>query len=147
MLLGLVTKTAILLIDYTNQARTRGLNIRDALLEACSLRLRPIMMTTLSTILGMSGPGEGVMDIARDYGVGLNIATIEFVRPGYTVGSENPDVQELTQLIQKVLKHGLWRQLTPLRFITPVRAVSETGREYLVFSSNNYLGLTHGICL
>ena len=53
MLLGLVTKTAILLIDYTNQARARGLSIREALLEACSLRLRPIMMTTLSTILGM----------------------------------------------------------------------------------------------
>ncbi len=53
MLLGLVTKTAILLIDYTNQARSRGLSIREALMEACSLRLRPIMMTTLSTILGM----------------------------------------------------------------------------------------------
>ena len=53
MLLGLVTKVAILLVDYTNQARERGLNIEDALREACSLRLRPIMMTTTSTILGM----------------------------------------------------------------------------------------------
>ena len=53
MLLGLVTKVAILLVDYTNQARERGLSIEDALREACSLRLRPIMMTTTSTILGM----------------------------------------------------------------------------------------------
>ena len=42
-----------MLVDYTNQARERGLSIEDALREACSLRLRPIMMTTTSTILGM----------------------------------------------------------------------------------------------
>jgi len=74
MLLGLVTKTAILLIDYTNQARARGLSIRDALLEACSLRLRPIMMTTLSTILGMLpialGIGEGA-ELRQSMGVVL----------------------------------------------------------------------------
>ena len=56
-------------------------------------------------------------------------------------------MSKLEQILQKKLQlieeHGLWRQLTPLRFITPVRAVSKTGREYLVFSSNNYLGLTH----
>lgn len=53
MLLGLVTKNAILLIDYANQARQRGVGLRPAILEACSLRLRPIFMTTLSTLLGM----------------------------------------------------------------------------------------------
>ena len=53
MLLGLVTKNAILLIDYANQARERGMALQEAVLEACSLRLRPILMTTLSTLLGM----------------------------------------------------------------------------------------------
>ena len=53
MLLGLVTKTSILLVDYANQARAAGKNVRDAILEACSLRLRPILMTSLSTVLGM----------------------------------------------------------------------------------------------
>jgi HAE1 family hydrophobic/amphiphilic exporter-1 len=48
MLLGLVTKTSILLVDYANQARAAGKNVRDAILEACSLRLRPILMTSLS---------------------------------------------------------------------------------------------------
>ena len=67
---------------------------------------RMLARAGVTTALDMSGPGEGVMDIARDYGVGLNIATIEFVRPGYTVGSENPGAEELRQLIQKVLKHG-----------------------------------------
>lgn len=53
MLLGLVTKNAILLVDYANQSRARGMEVREAVLEACSLRLRPILMTTFSTVLGM----------------------------------------------------------------------------------------------
>ena len=74
MLLGLVTKNAILLIDYANQARERGLALRLAVLEACSLRLRPIMMTTLSTLLGMVpvalGLGAGA-EIRQSMGVVL----------------------------------------------------------------------------
>ncbi|MGL5271826.1 MAG: efflux RND transporter permease subunit, partial [Selenomonadaceae bacterium] len=53
MLLGLVTKNAILLVDYANKARSKGTEIHEAVLEACFLRLRPILMTTLATILGM----------------------------------------------------------------------------------------------
>lgn len=74
MLLGLVTKNAILLIDYANQQREKGLDIRSATLEACSLRLRPILMTTLSTILGMlpiaMGIGEGA-ELRQSMGVVL----------------------------------------------------------------------------
>lgn len=66
MLLGLVTKNAILLIDYANQQREKGKNLKEAVLEACSLRLRPIMMTTLSTILGM-------MPIALGIGAGAEL--------------------------------------------------------------------------
>jgi HAE1 family hydrophobic/amphiphilic exporter-1 len=54
MLMGLVTKNAILLVDYTNQLRGRGMNKRDALLKAGPVRLRPILMTAFSTIAGMS---------------------------------------------------------------------------------------------
>lgn len=53
MLLGLASKNAILLIDYANQRREQGLTIKEAILEACSTRLRPIFMTTFSTILAM----------------------------------------------------------------------------------------------
>ncbi len=53
MLMGLVTKNAILLIDYTNQLRREGMGITDAILRAGPVRLRPILMTTLSTIAGM----------------------------------------------------------------------------------------------
>ena len=53
MLMGLVTKNAILLVDFANQARARGLSRRDALIAAGELRLRPIVMTTLAMIFGM----------------------------------------------------------------------------------------------
>ncbi len=53
MLMGLVTKNAILLVDYTNTLRARGSTRRDAILEAGPTRLRPIMMTTLAMIMGM----------------------------------------------------------------------------------------------
>ncbi len=53
MLMGLVTKNAILLIDYTNTMMARGLNRHEALLEAGPTRLRPILMTTLAMIGGM----------------------------------------------------------------------------------------------
>lgn len=53
MLMGLVTKNAILLVDYTNLLRSRGLEKTEALLAAGPVRLRPILMTTFSTIAGM----------------------------------------------------------------------------------------------
>ena len=53
MLMGLVTKNAILLVDFTNQARAEGLSRHQALLRAGTTRLRPIVMTTLAMIFGM----------------------------------------------------------------------------------------------
>jgi HAE1 family hydrophobic/amphiphilic exporter-1 len=48
-----VTKNAILLVDFANQARAEGLARREALIRAGSTRLRPIVMTTLAMIFGM----------------------------------------------------------------------------------------------
>jgi HAE1 family hydrophobic/amphiphilic exporter-1 len=63
MLMGLVVKNAILLVDFFNQARARGTPVNEALLEAGSIRLRPILMTTLAMVFGMMplalGLGEG----------------------------------------------------------------------------------------
>ncbi|HSO44234.1 MAG TPA: efflux RND transporter permease subunit, partial [Rhodoferax sp.] len=53
MLMGLVTKNAILLVDFAIRAREDGLNRHDALLMAAKVRLRPILMTTLAMIFGM----------------------------------------------------------------------------------------------
>lgn len=53
MLVGIVVNNGILLVDYTNLLRDRGLDMFDACLEAGASRLRPVLMTTLTTILGM----------------------------------------------------------------------------------------------
>lgn len=53
MMDGLVAKNGTLLIDYTNTLRERGMNLRDALIEAGRTRLRPILMTTITMIFGM----------------------------------------------------------------------------------------------
>jgi HAE1 family hydrophobic/amphiphilic exporter-1 len=53
LLMGLVTKNAILLIDFINHARAEGASRTEAILEAAKIRLRPILMTTLAMIFGM----------------------------------------------------------------------------------------------
>ncbi|HEU4799172.1 MAG TPA: efflux RND transporter permease subunit [Gemmatimonadales bacterium] len=52
LLIGLVTKNGILLVEYTNQLRERGMSTLDAVLEAGRIRLRPILMTSVATIMG-----------------------------------------------------------------------------------------------
>ncbi len=75
MLMGLVTKNAILIIDRTNARRALGHGIKESLLEAGPTRLRPIIMTTVTMILGMMplalGLGEG-----SEFRQGMAIAII-----------------------------------------------------------------------
>lgn len=52
LLMGIVKKNSILLVDFTNQRRNEGLDIQQALEDACPKRLRPILMTTFSTVAG-----------------------------------------------------------------------------------------------
>lgn len=63
MLMGIVMKNAILLVDYTNTLRGRGAKLFDAVLESGPVRLRPVLMTTVSTVFGMLpvafGRGDG----------------------------------------------------------------------------------------
>lgn len=53
MLVGIVTKNGIVLIDFINLMRERGIRLYDAVAQACRSRLRPVLMTSLTTILGM----------------------------------------------------------------------------------------------
>jgi multidrug efflux pump len=63
LLIGLVTKNSILLVEYSNQLKARGLDTVAAVIEAGRIRLRPILMTSVSTIMGaipvMIGLGAG----------------------------------------------------------------------------------------
>jgi len=53
MLVGLVSKNGILIVEFANQRKADGLSVRDAVLDAAKSRFRPILMTSLSTILGI----------------------------------------------------------------------------------------------
>ena len=66
ILIGISTKNSILIVDYANQLRAVGKNIESSVKEACDLRFRPIMMTSISTmiamvplVIGNIGPGAG----------------------------------------------------------------------------------------
>lgn len=63
MLIGLVTKNAILIVEYANQRVARGIDVLEAVVGAATIRLRPILMTTLATVFG-------VLPIALGLGAG-----------------------------------------------------------------------------
>ena len=81
-LIGLISKHGILIVEFANQLTSKGLSRRDAILEAASLRLRPILMTTFATVMGVwplviaSGPGAN-----SRFSIGLMITA------GMTVGT------------------------------------------------------------
>ncbi|MDR0411941.1 MAG: efflux RND transporter permease subunit [Treponema sp.] len=81
-LVGIVVNNGIVLVDYTNTLRARGLGVRDACIEAGRNRLRPILMTGLTTILGMIPiaffPGAGavtIQPIGKTFVGGLTISS------------------------------------------------------------------------
>ena len=60
LLVGLVAKNSILLVDLTNQLRQKGADIDAALLEACPVRMRPVLMTSLTIVLALLPAALGV---------------------------------------------------------------------------------------
>jgi multidrug efflux pump len=68
MLIGLVTKNGILIVEFANQRKARGMNIMEAIVGAAEARFRPILMTSLSTILG-------ILPIALALGAGAQSRT------------------------------------------------------------------------
>ena len=64
ILIGLATKNGILIVEFANQLRDEGKDIEKSIIESANIRLRPILMTSISTIIGVlplvfsSGPGE-----------------------------------------------------------------------------------------
>ena len=103
LLLGLVKKNSIMLVSFTNQARERGKGLTDALLEACPLRLRPILMTSFATVAGALpaamalGPGSELrqpMSVAVIGGIVFStLLTLVVVPCAYSImsGWERPD--------------------------------------------------------
>lgn len=98
LLVGIAKKNSIMLVDFTNQMRRRGLDRQSALLEACPIRLRPILMTSIATIAGALppalaiGPGAEVqrpMALALVGGMAVSTLLTLFVVPaGYSLLDE-----------------------------------------------------------
>ena len=107
LLMGIVKKNSILLVDFTNQCRLTTTDIRKAILEACPVRLRPIMMTSVATIVGALpqalsiGPGsESTVPMAVSIIGGVTASTFLtlFVVPcvySLMAKLEDPEVEEL----------------------------------------------------
>jgi len=83
LLMGLVKKNSIILVDYTNQLRAEGMGVEQAVLAACPVRLRPILMTSVATVAGAVpaalglGPGaETRAPMARGIIGGILLSTL-----------------------------------------------------------------------
>ena len=99
MLIGIVVKNGIVLIDYITLNRERGMSVRRAVIDGGKSRLRPVLMTSLTTILGMVpmaiGHGEGA-EMWRPMGVAViggltfsTVLTLLFVPTMYTIFAYN----------------------------------------------------------
>jgi HAE1 family hydrophobic/amphiphilic exporter-1 len=53
MLGGIAVNNGIVMVDYINQLKRKGIEIKEAILQACTVRLRPVLITALTTIMGM----------------------------------------------------------------------------------------------
>jgi len=60
LLMGIVKKNSIILVDFINQLRSQGKDIKTAILDACPIRLRPIIMTSVSTVVGTIPAAVGI---------------------------------------------------------------------------------------
>jgi len=75
LLIGLAAKNAILLVDLTNQMRAKGKNVHDALSEACPIRLRPVLMTSITIVASLT-PTALALGTGSEMTVSLAIAVI-----------------------------------------------------------------------
>ena len=119
MLIGIVVKNGIVLIDYITLNRERGLSITKAVLNAGKSRMRPVLMTSLTTILGMVpmavGTGEGA-EMWRPMGIAViggltfsTILTLLFVPTLYTIFAFN-GVRRQRRKLKKALKLNSQKQ-------------------------------------
>jgi len=81
-LIGLIAKHGILIVEFANQLQARGRSVREAIEEAASLRLRPILMTTTATVIAMVP-----LLIATGAGAGSRFAMGLVIASGMTIGT------------------------------------------------------------
>lgn len=106
MLIGLVTKNSILIVEFANQLRARGQTVIEAVIEAATIRLRPILMTSFSTIFGILPIAIGIGAGAESRRpLGLAVVGGVFFSTFLTLVVV-PVVYTLLARFTKSLKHG-----------------------------------------
>jgi len=121
MLAGIIVNNGIVFVDYTNLLRKRGRSIHDAVIEAGGNRLRPILMTTLTTILALIPmaffPGEGaelVSPIGKSVVGGLAVGallTLFFIPVMYAIFNRMSEKRMLKKERKKEQRRQLRREL------------------------------------
>jgi len=115
MLVGIVVNNAIVLVEYIELMRSKGLEVKLAIVEAARLRLRPILMTTLTTVVGMLplalGIGEGA-EMLQPLAVAI-VAGLSF--------SMLVSLLLVPVLYQGFNVEGGFRQLWPATWVAPRR--------------------------
>ena len=116
MLIGIATKNGILLVEFINQMRDEGHEFESAIVEACKLRLRPVLMTTISTLVGavplvvMSGPGSvsrNVLGVVVLFGVSVATLFTLYMVPGlYKLLARNTNSPEAVARQIRALQQG-----------------------------------------
>lgn len=116
MLIGMVVNNGIVLVDYTNQLMDRGMNCYDALTTAGPRRLRPILMTTLTTVLGMlpmalaTSEGSEMMQalaIAVIFGLSLStVVTLIFIPVLYMWMNERKRKANAKKAAKRIAKNA-----------------------------------------
>jgi HAE1 family hydrophobic/amphiphilic exporter-1 len=76
MLIGIVVNNAILIMEYYNQLRAEGKRIRESLITASAAKLRPILMSTISIVIGMLPMAMGLGDAGSEMRQGMGLVTI-----------------------------------------------------------------------
>ncbi len=92
MLVGLAAKNGILIVEFANQLRDEGRSVHEAIIESCAVRVRPILMTSIATIMGAlplvlaGGPGSasrGTIGVVVIFGVAVSTVLSLFVVPAF----------------------------------------------------------------
>ncbi|HKX57655.1 MAG TPA: efflux RND transporter permease subunit, partial [Xanthomonadales bacterium] len=113
LLIGLSAKNGVLIVEFANQLRDRGMEIRDAVLEAAAVRLRPILMTSAATTFGalplLLGTGAGAesrqpIGIVVAYGVTISATLTLFIIPSLYVllARRTSSPQKVARLIEQL---------------------------------------------
>jgi multidrug efflux pump len=113
MLVGLAAKNGILIVEFANQLRDRGVEYREAVIEAAAIRLRPVLMTSLCTAFGavplMTASGAGAesrqaIGVVVFYGVMISVVlTLAVVPAVYTLVARNTkSPQTIAKLIERL---------------------------------------------